>query len=166
MLVCLRRAAPALVAEDDARQVLQVDLVHDPRPRRHDAEVVEGALAPAQEGVALLVAPVLHLDVRLEGDACAELVDLHRVVDDQLGRLERVDLLRIAAHLAHGVAHRGQVDHRGNAREVRHQHARGSEGDLPLRLRLRIPARQRLDVVSSHDPPVLVTQQVLQQNAV
>ena len=50
----------------DARQVLDVDLVHDAGARRHHLEVVEGALAPAQELVALAVALVLDLDVALE----------------------------------------------------------------------------------------------------
>jgi hypothetical protein len=46
--------------------VLDVDLVHDAGARRHDLEVVERGLAPAQELVALAVALVLELDVALE----------------------------------------------------------------------------------------------------
>ena len=48
-------------------EVLDVDLVHDAGARRHDLEVVERALAPAQELVALAVALVLEVDVALEG---------------------------------------------------------------------------------------------------
>ena len=72
--------------EDDAREVLEVDLVHDPGVGRHDGEVLEGVLAPAQERVALAVALELELGVAREGVARAEHVDLHRVVDDELGR--------------------------------------------------------------------------------
>ena len=54
----------------------------------------------------------------------AERVDLHRVVDDELDGLQRVDLLRVAAEPLHRVAHRGEVDHGGDAREVLQQHAR------------------------------------------
>ena len=49
--------------------------------RRHDREVVERALAPAQERVALLVALELALGVDAERVARAERVDLHGVVD-------------------------------------------------------------------------------------
>ena len=97
-------------SEDHAREVLEVDLVDDAGVRRDDLEVLEGALAPAQERVALLVALELHLGVDAEGVARAEDVDLHGVVDDQLGRDERVDLRRVAAEVGHRVAHRGEVD--------------------------------------------------------
>src|SRR6478672_10976036 len=46
--------ARRLAREHDTRQVLDVDLVHDAGVGRHDGEVVERPLAPAQEGVALL----------------------------------------------------------------------------------------------------------------
>ena len=115
--------------------------------RRHDGEVVERVLAPAQERVALLVALELALGVDAERVAGAEGVDLHRVVDDQLGGHERVDLRGVAAEVGHRVAHRGEVDDRGHAGEVLHDHARGREGDLLRRLGVRVPARQRLDVL-------------------
>ena len=61
------RDAVDLALEDDPAQVLEVDLVADPGRRRHDAEVVEGLLAPAQEGVALAVALVVAVGVDVEG---------------------------------------------------------------------------------------------------
>ena len=81
-----------VVDEDHAREVLEVDLVDDPGVGRHDREAVEGVLAPAQERVALVVALELALGVEAEGVVGAEDVDLDRVVDDQLGGHERVDL--------------------------------------------------------------------------
>ena len=126
--------------EDHAREVLEVDLVDDPGVGRDDGEVVEGALAPAQEGVALLVALELALGVDAEGLAGAEGVDLHRVVDHELGGDERVDLGGVAAEVGHRVAHRGEVDDRGHAGEVLHHDARGREGDLLGRLGVRVPA--------------------------
>jgi hypothetical protein len=85
------------IGEHDPGEVLEVDLVHDPRVGGHDGEVGERALAPAQEGVALAVAFELPLGVHAKGLARAERVDLHRVVDHQLGRHERVDLGGVAA---------------------------------------------------------------------
>ena len=61
--------------------------------RRDDAEVVERLLAPAEEAVALLVALELELARSCASAVlAAELVDLHRVIDDELDGLERVDL--------------------------------------------------------------------------
>ena len=48
-----------LVGPDRLRQVLEVHLVADAGPRRHHPEIVEGALPPLQELVALDVALVL-----------------------------------------------------------------------------------------------------------
>ena len=150
--------------EHDAREVLEVDLVDDARVRRHDGEVVEPVLAPAQERVALLVALELALGVDAERVAGAEGVDLDGVVDDQLGRHERVDLGRLAPVVGHRVAHGGEVDDGGDAREVLHHHAGGREGDLLRRLGVRVPAGERLDVLLADGHAVLVAQQVLEQD--
>jgi hypothetical protein len=45
---------------------------------------------------------------------------MHRVVDDEVDRAQRVDLLRVAAQRRHRLAHRGEVDHRRHAGEVLH----------------------------------------------
>ncbi len=59
----------AVAAEHDLREVFEVDLVHDAGAGRHDAEVLERLLAPAQELVALAVALVLALHVVHEREA-------------------------------------------------------------------------------------------------
>ena len=135
-----------VVHEDDAREVLEVDLVDDARVRRHDAEVVERLLSPAQKLVALLVALELEQPVQPQGVVGAVLVDLHRVVDDELDGLKRVDLLGVSAEPRHRVAHRGEVDHGGHAREVLEQHPARHERDLARRVRLRVPLGDGLDV--------------------
>ena len=153
-----------LVDEDRACEVFEVDLVHDPGVGRHDREVVERALPPAQERVALLVALELSLRVVSERVTRAEGVDLHGVVDDQLDRDRRVDLRRVAAHLSDRVAHRREVDDRRHTGEVLHQHARRGERDLLSRLGPRVPAGQRLDVGGRDAAVALVAQQVLEQD--
>jgi hypothetical protein len=132
-------------------EVLEVDLVHDPGAGRHDPEVLERLLRPAQERVALAVALVLALDVDEEGGVRAELVDLHRVVDDEIRRHERVDAGRVAAHLGHRIAHGGQVDHARDAGEVLENDARRHERQLGLCRPLRIPGRQGAHVVRAHE---------------
>jgi hypothetical protein len=105
--VGIRHAIVAdLLLEHDAAQVLEVHLMHDASVRRHDGEILESALTPAEKCVALLIALELDRRVFREGVRCAEEVDLHRVVDDELRRRERVDPLRRAAELDDGVTHR------------------------------------------------------------
>jgi len=129
-----------------------------------DGEVVERRLAPAQEGVALLVALELALGVARERVAAAERVDLHGMVDHELGGDERVDHRRVAAHVGHRVAHRGEVDDGRHTGEVLHHHARGRERDLLRRLGGGVPAGQRLDVRRRDRAVALGAQQVLEQD--
>jgi hypothetical protein len=144
---------------DDAAEVLEVHLVADAGVGRHDLEVVERLLTPAEEGVTLAVALELELGVALEGEPLGEYVHLDRVVDHELDRHERVDLRGVAAEVLHGVAHRRQVDDRRHTGEVLHQHARGPVGDLLRRLVRRHPLRHRLGAFV-----LAVAQQVLDQH--
>jgi hypothetical protein len=146
------------------REVLDVDLVHDARAGRHDLEVIEGALAPAQELVPLLVALVLDLDVALERLGRAEDVGDDGVVDDHLGRCERVDLGGVTAEVGHRLPHGGEIDDAGHAGEVLHDDARRGELDLLARIGVGVPAGQRLDVVLRDVRVVLGAQQALEQH--
>ena len=118
------------VGPDGLGEALEIDLVADAGARRHHAEIVEGGLAPFEELVALHVALVFALDVHAQGARIAELVDHDRVVDHEIHRAERVDPLRVAVERSDSVAHRCEVDHRGHAGEVLHQHPRRPVGDL------------------------------------
>ena len=137
----------------------------DAGARRHHPEVVEGALPPLQELVALDVALVLAVDVELEGARGAELVDHHRVVDDEVDRVQRVDLLRVAAERLDPVAHGGEVDDRRHAGEVLHQHPRRPVGDLArVPAALGRPFGEGADVVDGDGLAVLEAQHVLQND--
>ena len=157
--------AVLLQREDDAGKIFEIDLMADAHAGRHGGEVAECRLSPLEEGVAFAVALELEHGVQRVGIAGAVFVDLHGVVDDQLRRLQRIDLLRIAAEHLHCVAHRGEIDDGGNAGEVLHEHACGHVGDFARRLGLRIPLGEELDVVGGDALAVFVAQQVLKQNA-
>ena len=144
--------------------MLDVDLVDDAGARRDDLEVVEGALAPTKELVALAVALVLDLDVALERFRGAEDVGDHGVVDDHFGRRQRVDLRWVAAEVDDRLTHRGEVDDTRDTGEVLHDHAGRRELDLRARLGVRIPAGQRLDVILGDVGAVLGPQQRLEQD--
>ena len=98
------------------------------------------------------------------GVALGEVIDLDRVVDDQLDGLERIDLSRVAAEPDDAVAHRGEVDDRRNAGEVLEQDPGRHERDLLRRLARDVPPGERLDVVGVDEPAVLPPEQVLQQD--
>jgi hypothetical protein len=87
--------------------------VADAGAGRHDAEVVEGALAPAQELVALAVALEFELDVCLEApwgcrssSTCTEWSMTRSTGTSGL-------IFCGSPPRRHRVAHRGQVDHAG-----------------------------------------------------
>src|SRR4029078_9946407 len=114
------------------------------------AEVGERLLAPAEEAVALLVPGELHLDVALKGGRAPERVDLHRVVNDQVDRLQRVDPLRVAAELLDGLAHGRQVNDDGDTGEVLEEDARRGERNLVLLAGVWAPVGNGVDVASGH----------------
>ena len=147
------------------RQIFEIDLMADAGARRHDAEIVERALAPFQEDVTLGVALIFKIDVLLERLRRAELIDDHGMVDHEIDRHERVDLVGIAAQFRHRVAHGGQIDDSGNAGEILHQHTGWTEGDFLLGLALVIePFGNGDDIFLRDGAPVFETQQVLKQN--
>ncbi len=148
----------------DAREELEVHLVDDPGARRHDLEVVERALAPAQERVALAVALELELRVAEDRTPRGELVHLHRVIDDELDGKERIDLPRVAAQLVHRVAHCREVDDGRHAGEVLEEDAARREGDLLGGIGGRDPAGDRLDVGRRDAHAVLRSQDVLEKD--
>ncbi len=164
--------APVLGREHQARQVLEVDLVTDPHAGRHGPEVAEGTLGPADELVALHVAPVLNGDVGVVGRGVARALGDDGVVDDELDRDQRVDLGGVATQPRERVAHGGEVDHRRHAGEVLHEHPLGGEGDLvggvagPLAVTLGVgtPVGHGHDVVGRDVRPVLVTEEVFQED--
>ena len=161
---CHPAAAPILAVGHDRGEELQVDLVDDAGPGRHDPEIAEGGLGPAQELVALTVAVVFALDVERERARRPELVDLDGMVDDEIGRHQWVDPCGVAAEVGHRVAHDREVHDRGDAREILEEDPRGHERDLRLRCRPGPPGEQRLDVLAPDDAAAGVAEQVLEQD--
>ena len=93
-----------------------------------------------------------------------EMIDLHRVIDDELDRLQRVDPARVAAEPDDAVAHGGEVDHGRHAGEVLEQDARRREGDLPLILAGDVPPGENANILRIDESRVLAAQQVLEQD--
>ena len=136
----------------------------DAGPGRDHAQLAKGGLGPTQELVALAVALVLALDVIGERARRAELVDLDRVVDDQVGRDERIDETGVAAEVGHRVAHDREVDHGRDAGEILEEDAGGHERDLGLGRSAGSPGQEGLDVLRPDRRSARVAEQVLEQD--
>ena len=124
------RAVGHRVGPNRLRQIFEIDLVADAGAGRHDAEILERALAPLQEVIALAVARIFKRHVLAERLRRAEFIDDDRVVDDEIDGHQRIDLVGIAAELGHAVAHGGEIDDGWNAGEILHQHAGRAEADF------------------------------------
>ena len=153
------------VAPHRLGQIFKVDLVTDAGARRHHAKVGKRPLTPFQELIALDVALVFAIHVHLEGARCAEFVDHHRVVDHQIDRGQRVDLLGVAAKRQNSVTHRRQIDHRRHPGEILHQHPRRAVGDLArVAAPLGPPFGKGADVIDRHGLAILEAQHVFQHH--
>ena len=86
------------------------------------------------------------------------------MIDDQFGRGQRIDTLRIAAEAYDGLAHGCQIDDARDAREVLHDDARRRKGDFMIGLRFRVPFQQSIDIGLGDIDAVLEAQEVFQQD--
>src|SRR5207248_3270697 len=130
----------------------------DPDSRRNESESLESLLAPLQELVALAVTFEFHLHIQAERFRRAGKIDLHGVIDDEVHRHERLDDFRIATEFFHRASHRGEIDDQRNAGEILENNACDHERDFLVRRRLRIPARERLDVLPPDFLPIAISQ--------
>jgi hypothetical protein len=146
------------------RKVFEIDLMANAGAGRHHGEIRKRLLAPFQEFVALLILLVFLDDILGERLVVAEEVHDDAVVDHEIDRHQRIDLLRIAAERLHGIAHRREIDHRRHAGEILHQHPRRAECDFMFERALLQPLRNREDVVLLDGAVVFIAQQVFQQH--
>src|SRR5262245_2816111 len=101
-------------------QIFEIHLMADSRIRWDQPKIIESSLSPAQERVALEVTVELDLRILVESISSTEIIYLHRVINDEIYRRQRVDLFRIAAQTLHRLAHRRQIHDGGHAGQVLH----------------------------------------------
>ena len=156
--------AVILRGPDALAEIFQIYLMADAGAGGHDTEIVECLLAPAQEGVALAVALELDVDVGGERLGGAEGIDHDGVINDEVDRDQRVDLLRLATEAKNTVPHRGEVDHAGHAGEILHQDSGRLERHLGGGAGAGQPAGDRLRIGDAIGFAVLEPQHVFEQN--
>ena len=149
---------------DDRCQVLEIDLMHDARAGWDDTEVLEGVLSPPEQRVPFAVPLELALHVFPVRLRRTEEVDLDRVVDDQIGRYDRIDPVRVTAQSLESIPHGGQVDDSRDTRKVLKDHAGRHERQVGPCVR-RAPSRYSPHIILRHVSAAGVAQRVLQQNA-
>ncbi len=137
----------------------------DAGSRRHHPQVVELALRPTQQRVALAVALHLQLHVSPAGVGDAGVVHLNRVVDHQVDRHAGVDDRRVAPAPGDGRAQRRQVDHAGHAGEVLEQDPAGHEGKFGALGRGGVPIEEGQHVRVLHHAEAAVAESVLEEHA-
>ncbi|RMP63452.1 hypothetical protein ALQ18_200068 [Pseudomonas marginalis pv. marginalis] len=145
-------------------KIFQVNLVTDAGAWRHHTEAVEGFLPPTQESVALVIA--LHFDTHVffKRIVVTELIHGDRVVNHQVNRRQRVNLVNIATQPLHRFAHGGQIHHRRHAGKVLHQDARRAVGNFAIGMTGLQPIDDGFQIINLHGVAIHMTQQVFQQH--
>src|SRR5262249_1950111 len=105
----------------------------DADSRRNELESLERLLTPFEKLITLPVALELHIQIEFQRTRRTEEIDLHRVIDNQINRHERLDDLRVAAEPLHSAAHRREIDNERNSGEVLQNNARNDEWNLRIR---------------------------------
>ena len=140
------RIQHAIGVPHDLGQVFKIHLVNDTGARRNHPEVVEGTLAPLEELVSLAIALELLFVVDGQRHAGVERIHLHGVIDNEIAWNEWIHLAGVTTHADHGAAHRGEIDHGGDAGEILENDSPGPEGDLRLAHAVGVVGGERLDV--------------------
>ena len=155
----------AVLGEYSLGEIFQVDLMHDAGGWWNDSKVVEGLRTPAEELITLLIALKFQIDVLLQRATRSERIDLHRVVDDQVTRDERIDLLGIATHANHRRSQCREIDNSRHASEVLQDDSTRHEGQLNLRRLRSVPICQCLHVIGGHHKVIDIPQQRFEQHS-
>ena len=137
-----------VLLEDDASEVLKVDLMDDTIAWWDNAEVGEGGLAPLEESESLLVPVELDLLVLVLGVGLASDIDLDGVINNEIGLAERVDLVGVTTELLHSSTHGGEINDGWDTSEVLKEDASWLEGNLEVLLRGNLPVQDSLNISS------------------
>ena len=157
------RSAVLVAARDDRREVLEVDLVADPVPRRDDARVRIRAFRPTKEEVPLVVPLVLSVEVDRQRAGGPEAVDLDGVVDDEVDRDDWVHPFARDPSRDRGTPQHRKVDDDGDTGEILEEDAFRIEREFGL-FRDRLAVREGNDRGEVGTGGVVVANDVLEED--
>src|SRR4029450_8843209 len=87
--------------------------MHDADSRRNELDSLESLLTPLKKLVTLAIALELHVQIEFERARRTKEIDLHRVIDNQIDRHERLDDLRVASEPLHSAQPAPERDKQG-----------------------------------------------------
>jgi hypothetical protein len=155
----------AIVVEHHSSKVFEVDLMNNTRAGGHNLEVVESALSPLQELKSLVISLELQLLILAEGILSLGNINLNGVVNDQIDRAGRVDVLGVQAQIFDGISHGGQVTDGGDTSEILQQNSGGLEGNFDVLLVGLLPVQDILDIRALKFELIAVSYGALKQNS-
>ena len=88
-------------------QVFEINLVNDANTGWNNLEAIKRLHAPFQELIACLIALKFLLHVLLQGIANSSIIDLYRMIDNEVHRHEWLNELWVFAQLGNCRTHRG-----------------------------------------------------------
>ena len=138
-------------------QVLQINLVTNPRTGRHDPKVVKRALSPSEKPIPFAVALHFNCHVFVERVLGAEVIHHNAMINDKIHRGERVNHPGIVSGINDSATHGRQIGDRGHASKILHEHARRSVGNLLGIGRIRYPIAKGTNVVGRNRKSVFET---------
>ena len=92
--------------------------MHDTESRRHDTESIEGLHSPFHELVTFPITIEFQFHVEVKSVFAAQIIDLDRVIDDQINRNQRFNFFRIFSGTNRHISHGCQIDKQWNSRKV------------------------------------------------
>ena len=143
-------------------EIFKVDLMANTGTRWHHAKTVKSFLSPTQKEITLMVASHLQLDVLGKSLLITKGIDGNRVVDHQVHRRQRINLIHIPAQALYRLSHGSKVNHGRYTGKVLHQHSRRAIGYFALGMAVFLPIDNCLQVSLGDGFTVQVTQQVFQ----
>ena len=153
-----------LRTEHAPREIFEVHLMHDPDPGRHHSERLERLLAPFEKLVALRISLELHLEIQLQRFWRPGEIDLHRMIDDQIHRNERLDDLRVPAKPRDRASHRREIDQQRHPGEILQDDASHDKRDFLVRRFFGVPVRKGANVILPHLFAVAIPQDGLEHD--
>src|SRR5262245_66287416 len=96
--------------------------MHDSDIRRHNAAILKCLLSLFQKNISLSVTFELAIGIECERGKNAELVDLHRMIDDKIDLLKRIDFLGVPTNFFDYVMHIREIYDSRYTSEVLHTH--------------------------------------------
>lgn len=103
-------------------------------------------MTPLEEFETFVVSSEFDFFVLFEGLEISGDISLDGVIDDQIDRAERVDLVGVTTKTHHSVSHSGEVDDGGHTGEVLKNDTGGLEGNFDLLGGVLLPGQNLLNI--------------------